>query len=205
MKTKFFLFDLDGTLVNSTKAIEAVWSEWCHKVNLNPSEIISYCHGVRGQDIIKKFLPNADVQLEFEWLEHKELELSSLCTEVKGAKALLLSLPRDRWGIVTSATKKLAIEKLQVCDLPIPELLVTSEQCCCGKPNPEPYLLAIDKLKAKAEDCIVFEDANAGINSAIAAGCAVVCVGNPSYKELQGLIHIENYDDVIFEHCELKI
>lgn len=205
VNAKFFLFDLDGTLVNSTKTVEAVWSAWCHKVNLNPADIISYCHGVRGQDIIKKFLPNADVQSEFEWLESKELELSSLSTEIKGAKDLLLSLPKQRWGIVTSATKKLALQKLQVCGLPIPELLVTSEQCCHGKPNPEPYLMAIDKLNAKAEDCIVFEDANAGISSAIAAGCAIVCVGNHSFIGQQVLTHIENYDGASFEHDELNI
>ncbi|MCE0557626.1 MULTISPECIES: HAD-IA family hydrolase [unclassified Motilimonas] len=197
-KEEFFLFDLDGTLVNTTNVVETAWSEWCNRVNLNPAEVIACCHGVRGQDIIPRFLPNADLEAELSWLDARELELSTLCTEITGAKALLLALPRQNWAIVTSSSKQLALKKLQVCGLPIPELLVTAEQCHKGKPDPEPYLIAIDKLNTRAAQCIVFEDAAAGITSAVQAGCQVIRVGSPLIKDEHTVSQIKDYSGVFF-------
>ena len=88
-----------------------------------------------------------------------------------------LVLPPERWTIVTSASERVARHRLSCADLPLPAVLVGAEAVSNGKPDPEPYLLGAERLGVSPARCLVFEDAPAGIESALRAGCTVVQVG----------------------------
>ncbi|MBU2704975.1 HAD-IA family hydrolase [Zooshikella marina] len=193
LKYEYFLFDLDGTLIDTTRIVEKVWEKWCQNVDINYHHIKECCHGVRGKDIIRQFFPEADVYKELKWLEDKEIELSPLANEIFGAKHFLLSLPPMNWGIVTSSTNKVAISKLKACNLPIPRLLISSEDCKRGKPHPEPYLNALKILNIHPSNCLVFEDSDAGIESAYNAGCKVIKVNGNNIHKSRSLISIQDY------------
>ncbi|MBU2709855.1 HAD-IA family hydrolase [Zooshikella harenae] len=197
LQYEYFLFDLDGTLVDTTKIVENVWRKWSTKVNINYPLIKECCHGVRGEDIIRQFLPEADVYKELKWLEDQELALSQLANEIAGAKHFLLSLPAMNWGIVTSSTNKLAHSKLKACNLPIPELLISSEDCKQGKPHPEPYLNALKFLNIHPSKCLVFEDSDAGIESAYKAGCNVIKVTGNNMTKSSSSTSIHDYYSLI--------
>ena len=98
---------------------------------------------------------------------------------IEGAKTFLASLPPDRWAIVTSSPRKLALRRLEAAGLRPPPVFVTGEDVEHGKPAPDCFLLAAKRLGQKIEDCLVFEDAPAGIQAAEAAGAAVVVVTAP--------------------------
>ena len=91
-----------------------------------------------------------------------------------GAADLLRSIPQGRWGVVTSGSRLLATNRLRHCGLPVPEVLVTSDDVTRGKPDPEPYLKGAEKLGFGPAECLVIEDAPAGIESARAGGMKVV-------------------------------
>ena len=97
---------------------------------------------------------------------------------------LLESLPVDDWAIVTSATRDLAIARLKSQGLPVPRIIVTAEDVINGKPDPEPFLLAANKLGVPAEQCVVIEDSPAGIAAANAAGMCSLAVAftHPWYQ-----------------------
>jgi mannitol-1-/sugar-/sorbitol-6-phosphatase len=90
---------------------------------------------------------------------------------------LLLALPLHRWAIVTSCTRQLAGVRIAAAGLPQPKHLVTATDVLHGKPHPEPYLKGAQILGAPASQCIVIEDAPAGIRAGKAAGAHVVALG----------------------------
>jgi mannitol-1-/sugar-/sorbitol-6-phosphatase len=93
-----------------------------------------------------------------------------------GATKLLKSLPPERWCVVTSGTRRLAMSRLEAGNLPVPEVLISADDVVNGKPNPEPYLKGAETLKMKPAECLVIEDAPAGIDAAHAAGMKVVAL-----------------------------
>ena len=93
-----------------------------------------------------------------------------------GAEALLQSLPPDRWAIATSAPRKVAVSRLRYLDLPMPSVLVTVDDVVNGKPAPDPYLQAAAGLGCAPAQCLVVEDAPAGIEAAKAAGARVIAI-----------------------------
>ena len=95
------------------------------------------------------------------------------------------------WAVVTSSSRALALKKLAACDFPLPDILVSADDILRGKPDPEPFVTAADKLNVSPNDCIAFEDSESGVISALEAGCAVV-VGDYSGKysaDVFGRIH----------------
>jgi sugar-phosphatase len=103
-----------------------------------------------------------------------------------GAAELLKSIPAGRWGVVTSGSRLLAQNRLQYCGLPVPGVLVTSDDVMNGKPHPEPYLKGAQGLGFRAEECLVIEDAPAGIQSARAAGMQVIGMASTYQTEELG-------------------
>jgi mannitol-1-/sugar-/sorbitol-6-phosphatase len=99
-----------------------------------------------------------------------------------GALELLTALPRGRWTIVTSCTRRLAEVRLKTSGLPRPEVFVTSSDITNGKPAPDPYLKGAELLGFAARDCVVVEDAPSGVRSGKAAGARVIglCTTMPS-------------------------
>lgn len=168
------LFDLDGVLVDSTPAVARVWTIWARKHGFDPEETVRKAHGRPSLATIRELLPNADHQQENALVERMEIEDVSDVVPLPGTLELLGSLPAERWTVVTSCTRALALVRLQVAGLPVPQKMVTSTDIVNGKPHPEPYLKGAGLLGIAPQDCVVFEDAPAGIRSGKAAESRVV-------------------------------
>ncbi|WP_287147787.1 HAD-IA family hydrolase [Aeromonas sp.] len=170
------LLDMDGTLVCSTCDVEKVWRLWCQHHQLAPEPVLAMCHGMRSREVIRALAPQLDVEWEAARLDELEM-LHTGGEAIAGCDELLRRLPPQRWAIVTSASDRVARHRLNCAGLPLPAVLVGAEDVIKGKPDPEPYLLAAAWLGVAPADCLVFEDAPAGIESALRAGSTVVQVG----------------------------
>ncbi|HDZ8835829.1 TPA: HAD-IA family hydrolase [Aeromonas dhakensis] len=177
LRARALLLDMDGTLVHSTGEVETVWRLWCRRHRLDPEPVLALCHGVRSREVIRTLAPQLDLAQEVALLDDLEIHHTGQAEALAGARTLLASLPVERWAVVTSASQQVARHRLHSAGLPLPALLVGAEDVEHGKPDPEPYLLAAEHLGLAAADCLVFEDAPAGISSALRAGCRVVQVG----------------------------
>ncbi len=172
-----FLFDMDGTLLNSIVAAERVWSDWAQKHGLDVMSFLPTIHGVRCIDTIRNLnLPGVDPELEAAAISQAEIDDVEGVIEVADAARLLASLPPERWAIVTSAPRALAEARLKAAGLKLPINIVTAEDVSQGKPAPDCFLLAAKRLGVDPKDCLVFEDAPAGIAAAEAAGASVVVI-----------------------------
>jgi sugar-phosphatase len=172
-----FLFDMDGTLLTSIRSAERVWSAWAKRHGLDVMTFLPTLHGKRAHDTIRQLnVPGLDPIAEAAWITAAEIEDVADIEAINGAAGFLASLPLERWGIVTSAPRKLAEARLAAAGLPSHRLLVASEDVEHGKPAPDPFLLGARKLGAAPADCLVFEDTQAGLQSAEAAGMDSIVV-----------------------------
>jgi sugar-phosphatase len=178
------LFDLDGVLVDSTPAVARVWTIWARKHGFDPEETVRQAHGRPSLATIRELLPYADHAAENALVERMEIEDVSDVTPLCGTLELLASLPTNRWTVVTSCTRALALVRLRVAGLPVPDKMVTSTDIVNGKPHPEPYLKGAGLLGLAPRDCVVFEDAPAGIRSGKAADSRVVAFQTTESDEL---------------------
>src|SRR5580700_11920906 len=168
------LFDLDGVLVDSTRAVDREWREWARRKGVDPDAVMAIAHGVRSLEVIQRVAPHLDVEAEVHELENREADHQEGVSVMPGAVALVHSIPEGRWGVVTSGTRLLAIARLQFCGVPVPKVLVTADDVVHGKPHPEPYLKGAERLGFPPAECLVIEDAPAGIEAARAGGMKVV-------------------------------
>jgi sugar-phosphatase len=171
------LFDLDGVLVDSTAAVTRVWQEWARTKNLRLDDVIAIAqHGRRTIDVVGELLPSEPRQAEVAFLETLELsELDSLVA-MPGARELLDELRTTPWAIATSGLSAVAKARLRQVGLPVPDVLVGADDVRHGKPDPEPYLRAAERLNIAPADCLAFEDAPAGIAAAKRAGACVIAL-----------------------------
>ncbi|MNE02978.1 Sugar phosphatase YfbT [compost metagenome] len=177
LRAEALLLDMDGTLVHSTTEVETVWRLWCQGHRMDPAPVLAMCHGVRSREVIRALAPQLDLAREVALLDELEIQHAGVAEAVAGAHTLLAALAPDRWALVTSASQRVARHRLASAGLPLPRLLIGAEDVVRGKPDPEPYLLAARRLGLAPADCLVFEDAPAGIRSALQAGCQVVQIG----------------------------
>jgi mannitol-1-/sugar-/sorbitol-6-phosphatase len=168
------LFDLDGVLIDSTPAVARVWTNWAIEHGFKPDEVVRRAHGRPSITTLREYLPDADHEAENRIIERREIEDLEGVVPLTGALELLRSLPLERWAIVTSCTRPLAEVRLRAAGLPRPMQFVTSSDVKNGKPSPEPYRKGAEMLGFAAEDCIVVEDAPAGIKSGKAAHAKVI-------------------------------
>lgn len=172
-----FLFDMDGTLINSIAATERVWGNWARKHGLDVEAFLPTMHGRRGIDTITALnLPGVDPRAEALEVERGEIEDVEGVVAIDGAIAFLAALPADRWAIVTSAPIALARRRLAAAGIALPQTIVTAEDVKTGKPSPEGYLLAASRLGVDPARCLVFEDVEAGVKAGERAGAGVVVV-----------------------------
>ena len=184
LRAEALLLDMDGTLVHSTTEVETVWRLWCQSHRLDPEPVLAMCHGVRTREVIRALAPQLDLAREVALLDELEIQHAGVAEPIAGARTLLGALSPARWVLVTSASQRVARHRLASAGLPLPRLLIGAEDVVRGKPDPEPYLLAARQLGLAPADCLVFEDAPAGIRSALQAGCQVVQIGGD--KRLDG-------------------
>ncbi|MDX7898643.1 HAD-IA family hydrolase [Aeromonas media] len=177
LRAEALLLDMDGTLVHSTTEVETVWRLWCQGHRLDPAPVLAMCHGVRSREVIRALAPQLDLAREVALLDELEIQHAGVAEPIAGARTLLAALPPARWALVTSASQRVARHRLASAGLPLPRWLIGAEEVERGKPDPEPYLLAARRLGLAPADCLVFEDAPAGIRNALQAGCQVVQIG----------------------------
>ena len=167
------LFDLDGVLLDSTRVVVEQYTRWALENGIDPAEVMKAAHGVRTLEVVQRVAPHLDAIAETRKIEDREAVADGIIA-IPGAVALLNTIPRGHWCVVTSGTRFLATTRMQKFGIPIPDILVTADDVTHGKPDPEPYRRGAELLKANPADCIVFEDAPAGIRSAHAAGMKVI-------------------------------
>lgn len=165
---------MDGVLIDSTPAVARVWAKWALEHGFNPEEVVRKAHGRPSISTVRDYLPNADHEAENRVIERREIEDLEGVVPLPGALELLTSLPPDRWAIVTSCTRALAEARITAAGLPRPRLFITSTDVEHGKPAPDPYLKGAAMLGFSPGECVVVEDAPAGIRAGQAAGSRVI-------------------------------
>jgi mannitol-1-/sugar-/sorbitol-6-phosphatase len=168
---RFVLSDLDGVLVDSGDAVERVWREWAVEQGIDPDEVARASHGVPSPGVLERVAPHLLTPEEIDRIER--LHAATGGRALPGAAELL---KLDRIGVVTSCGPALAAVRLEAAGLPTPDVLITSDLTERGKPHPDPYLAGAAALGADPADCLVIEDAPAGIAAARAAGMTVWAV-----------------------------
>jgi mannitol-1-/sugar-/sorbitol-6-phosphatase len=170
------LFDLDGVLVDSTPAVTRVWASWAAGHGLDAEYVVRIAHGRPSIATIRELLPNANHEAEDRNVEQREIADTEGVIPLPGAMEMLKALAAEKWAIATSCTRPLAHVRIRAAGLPAPPYLVTATDVRRGKPDPEPYLKAAKGLGLAAGDCIVVEDAPAGIRAGKAAGARVLAL-----------------------------
>ncbi|BGP23459.1 haloacid dehalogenase-like hydrolase domain containing protein [Rhodotorula toruloides] len=204
LTVKTILFDLDRTLIDSTRAVKKTIARWCGNQGVDPREFTAAQHGTRARDLLRHFAttPKKGSDMSEEELDaavdELEKSIGETAREMKahGEGSGIVALPwvldllaklqagGAQWGIVTSATRIHAVPAIELAGIPAPPVMVTGEQVTAGKPSPEPYLTGVDRLRDLQPDLtpldvLVVEDAPAGFESAYAAGSRLlaVCTG----------------------------
>jgi mannitol-1-/sugar-/sorbitol-6-phosphatase len=170
------LFDMDGVLVDSGEHIIVAWQRFADQHGVDLAELLKASHGQRTIDTLQRVTPFLDCEAEALRLEQQEIELARELGACPGAAALFSQIPRERLAIVTSASRPLALARLNGARFPVPAVVVTSELVSAGKPDPEGYLNAAAQLGVDPREALVIEDAPAGVAAARAAGMRVLAV-----------------------------
>ena len=198
-----FLFDMDGTLLNSIAAAERVWATWAERHGLDVAAFLKTIHGARAIDTItRQALPGVDPQAEAQWITEAELEDVEGVVAIAGAVKFLNALPGDQWALVTSAPKALALRRMQAAGIEPPAVMVTAEDVASGKSDPACYVLGAQRLGVPVQDCLVFEDASVGIRAGEAAGADVMVVTSThltpmatDHASIAGYEHLQAWRD----------
>ena len=167
---------MDGVLMDSTPSVERVWRTWAAQHGLDPDRIAPLAHGRRSIETIRAVAPELDAEKENVIVEQMEIDDKDGVTALPGAAELVAHLPPDRFAIVTSATRPLAVARLGYAGIPVPRYMITADDVIHGKPSPEPFLKGAALLGFAPEDCLVFEDSPAGIASARSAGMKAIAL-----------------------------
>jgi sugar-phosphatase len=179
VETKGLLFDMDGVLISSIGSAVRCWRRWAKMYEVPDADNFEFPHGVRATDTIRACRPDLDeagVAEALRVIEDLEIEDTGDLKVLPGVRDLLASLPPERWSIVTSATRRLLLGRLKAAELPLPARIIAGDDVVHGKPHPEPYMTGAKLLGFAPADCIVVEDAPAGVGAGIAAGCRVLGV-----------------------------
>ena len=173
-----FLFDMDGTLLDSSAVVDRVWGSWAKRHGIDVATLLAKVHGVRSEDTIRRFAGTTlDVAKENQWILDAEVRDVDGVVGLDGVHAFIAALDPGTWAVVTSASRVLAEARLRAANLPIPEVLITAEDVQRGKPDPQGFLLGAQRLGVRIDECLVFEDSPAGVAAAKAAGADVAIVG----------------------------
>ncbi|AOX47378.1 hypothetical protein BJP65_11800 [Microbacterium sp. BH-3-3-3] len=193
------LFDLDGTLVDSTASVVRSWRRFAEHFDVS-MEALHANHGQPARTLVGHLLP-ADRHAEA--LAHvTDLEVTDAVglLPIRGADAFFTSVPAERRAIVTSGSVPIATARLAASGYDRPDVFVTVDDVENGKPHPEPFLTAAARLGVDPARCLVVEDAPAGIAAARAAGCAVLALtGTTAEEELTADLVVDGLDAVRLE------
>ncbi|TFK43710.1 HAD-like domain-containing protein [Crucibulum laeve] len=218
------LFDMDGTLVDSTAGVVGAWESFQETYpGIDVHNILSSAHGVRTVDNLKKYCGIDDPEELEREAERFEQEIVTSSTK-NGRKGIVVlpgvdraikelepvrKFPNSRWAICTSATRAYATSALTITSIPIPDVFVVAEDVIQGKPFPDPYLLGAKNCGVKPENCVVFEDAPSGIRSGRAAGCKTIgLLTSHSREQVEGAqpdFIVKDISSVVFKVTETGV
>lgn len=194
VRAQGLLFDIDGTIIDSARAVDLVWSRWGQTHGVDVSEILSICHGRRTTEVVSMLAPDLDAGATAKIIEDQIVAAGGKPTP--GAADLLESLPSGRWGVVTSSLATTAARRFD--RLPVPTMIVSGSDVERGKPDPTGFLLGAQRLGVQARDCVAFEDSPQGVEAGLCAGMIVIAVAttHPVSALLRASIVIPNLEVV---------
>ena len=158
--------------------------------------IMAIAHGVRTMEVIRRVAPHLDAEAEAMVIENHEAHDQAGSAVMPGAADLLKSIPEGRWGVVTSGSRLLATCASAFLRVAVPKVLVTADDVTNGKPHPEPYLKGAERLGFEPADCLVIEDAPAGIQSARAGGMKVIGITSTYAAAKLGEADVQKFGQV---------
>ncbi|OZF42069.1 HAD-IA family hydrolase [Rhodococcus sp. 14-2470-1a] len=168
------IFDLDGVLVDSHPQIDRALQQWAHSRDVDLRTWRQEAHALTDPEFIALVAPHLDMKTETDALRSIEYSLAGTTRAHRGAQQTYGKIPHDLRCIVTSGSRSTVLRRINSAKLPSPRILVAAEDVRYGKPHPEPYLLALEHLRASATEVVVVEDSPAGARAARAAGLAVI-------------------------------
>lgn len=201
-KTKHFIFDMDGVIIDSTPEVEAFWEDWARKENVpfDDEIVIKYIHGRTSRETIQNLFSKSTTEVRKTISEAATaFDLNMRPGLIKGAGGFLKQLYGFGYslGLVTSSPKdriKILLELHNIYH--VFENIISGDDIINGKPDPEPYLKMATLINVEPAECVVFEDSNSGIQSALAAGMHVVSVGNTNLFNQKILFNIRDFGDM---------
>lgn len=203
-QVRALLFDNDGVLVDSHDSVDACWDKWSVEFGIEGFSIANH-YGTRAQDLVLSLVGEERFEEANNRINELEQESAHQTVALPGALELLSSLPVDRWTICTSANPKLGLARVQAAGLPVPKHLVTGGDVSRGKPAPDPYLLGAKRLGFEPKDCVVFEDAQAGVLAGKAAGVKLVIGVSVRAMDTDADLVIEDLVGISFDGSQLFI
>ncbi len=192
------LFDMDGTLIDSTPAVRRSWHTWCTEYGIDPT-FLEARHGHPARDIVASLIPPKEFQAAFERIQQIEIAEVADITILPGAAEALHAIAEHRKAIITSCTRPLATARITATGLTPPQTTITADDVTHGKPHPEPFTLGAQRLGFDPTRCLVIEDAPAGLRSAHHAGCTTLAVeGTHTAEQLHADLTITNLTKLKF-------
>jgi sugar-phosphatase len=195
------LFDLDGVLVASQSLIERQLRSWAESQGLDAATVLRLSHGRTDVELIREVAPHLDAEEEAGLMAEREAKDTHGLVSCNGAAKILAALPAPRWAIVTSGHSSVAHARLGAAGLPEPTVLVTAESVRHGKPAPDGYLLGARLLGFDPEDCVVVEDAPAGVAAGRAAGAQVLGVDPTAQRDLGADLVVTELAEIAIGSC----
>jgi mannitol-1-/sugar-/sorbitol-6-phosphatase len=168
------LVDLDGTLVDSSAPVRRAWTEFAGRHGLDPVEVQAVAQGRPSRETVELLAPAAGCTAEARELERAETSDTAGISALPGAEAVLGS--ERRVAIVTSCSRRLADVRLGAAGLRTPEIVISADDVARGKPDPECFRLAAERLGVPVSCCLALEDSPAGVTAARDAGIRVVAL-----------------------------
>lgn len=204
IETKALLFDNDGVLVDSHDTVDRCWAQLAIEYGIEGFSISNH-YGTRAQDLVLTLVGEERFEAANNRINELEQESADETVALPGAVDLLPALPANLWTICTSANKNLGLARIRAAGLPVPSQLVTGDDVANGKPAPDPYLLGAKNLGFEPADCVVFEDAQAGVLAAKAAGVKMVVGVSVRALDTDADIVVEDLAGISFDGMKLVI
>jgi sugar-phosphatase len=203
LKCEAILFDLDGVLVDSHQVVERTWRRWVARHGIDAPDIVRRAHGRRSIETVREVAPELNADEEVRWLAEQEVGDFEGVVALPGAAAMLDALRPDEWAVVTSGGRELARRRLTHAKLPLPDTLIAAEDVTVGKPAPDGYLKAADRLGRHASKCLVIEDTPPGIEAGYAAGARTVGLTTtfPGSALPSADMIVEHLDDLMLQRA----
>jgi sugar-phosphatase len=193
------LFDNDGVLVDSHHAANVAWSKWASEFAPSFKWDVPENAGVRAEDKVREHVGPELFEVANNRINELEQLSAGETLALAGAVELLTSLKAGTWTVCTSANTNLGTARLVAAGLPVPAELVTGDHVKRGKPFPDPYLLGAERLGFEPADCVVFEDAPAGVQAGIEAGVGLVIgVGKVALKSEADIV-VKDLSGITFD------